>query len=1444
MSIHTREARPSEAPRAAKAEGRRARAQLAREDALRTPLDPLRERVAAPELAAARGVAIREGLGAALALASAQVAGAEAQRARFDALARDVERDRQPAARAARIADYLRETVHDRRALRADLRALRAEARAHGELRGRGGGLDLAALSERSARAIADAERAAEAAAGVVRVAIENGEADEAEGASAVDPGEALALAQAPGAWSRRAEALLLLRALALRGLSPEAGRALETPLLALAARAEHRWVQPAAVAALAAIAPRAALAVVRERLADPGGGDDFLVRERLLDLAARGVFGAGGWDRLAALACADPSEHVRVRLARGERDRARLARVAAADASHRVRATALIALATRDPVFAEGCLLAALGRDAHGFVVQVAAEEIADLARRGHVRDPRAALAVLARATRRAELDPAVRAHVGDALVAASVHTDPIARDAHALLSEALARTPVGGARVVRDPLLCTIDEERLARVLATLADGDHGVAIDRRPDGVRLHRGEARAVAAWRVIHELFHPAPAKRQGFAHTLARAPRGALRAPPSGLAELTATQVPGERVVSAHDGAWGRALPLVDDLLSIARLGASPVTLATASGLTRLVPPPRWTARLRARASLVFSYGRFAELRRRALDALEPAAQRAYVDEIARVTGIEVRFEPHRFGDFGEGLAPVAAALPLGLAPPSLGEAPELRDDAETPAFPRAAHEASAPRAAEGSREGTVPKGALPALFPLVPTALAPWLDGLPPGREAWDALLRYAASPQGNRLPHLAAYATVVLSAFLIRAASIRRAVDADRAAVPLVIGGWGTRGKSGTERLKAALFQGLGHEALVKTTGCEAMFIHAIPGVPAREIFIYRPYDKATVWEQRDLLELARRLRVRVFLWECMALQPDLVALLQAQWMRDDYSTITNAYPDHEDVQGPTGHDVATVIAEFVPTSGNLFTTEEQMLPLLRDRARARGTRLRAVPPRDAELIPADLLARFPYQEHPRNVALVAALAQSLGVPPAVAIAEMADHVVPDLGVLKTYAEVPHLGRTLSFANGMSANERTGALGNWQRCGFDRHDPDREPAVRVVTVVNNREDRVARSEVFARFLAEDVAAHAHFVIGTNVGGFLGFLREALARQAEALSPTRDLGGDGTERLRAARARLDRAFARVKIGRVDAASAAAELAALGLPRPPLEALERLLTPTTPGEAYEAGKAAIAAGLGELGVSGDASPHVAAMLAGRRAVRAVQLALARDLGAAPAEVDRVFRAAFEAIFWAGVIPIHDAATTGDQILHAIAEAMPPGARVRIMGVQNIKGTGLDFVYRWVSIDAVAAWVAALGSARAEEREDAARALALHGDYGLLDAELALSALLRARERERERVPHGETVGYEAAIAQVQAAVEERRARLGARRGRSLGERARGVIGRTFDYLDSMRRRRLAGGVLDALVAGRLSHAGAARGMREILARARGGWLTG
>ena len=114
--------------------------------------------------------------------------------------------------------------------------------------------------------------------------------------------------------------------------------------------------------------------------------------------------------------------------------------------------------------------------------------------------------------------------------------------------------------------------------------------------------------------------------------------------------------------------------------------------------------------------------------------------------------------------------------------------------------------------------------------------------------------------------------------------------------------------------------------------------------------------------------------------------------------------------------------------------------------MLPVLAEEARRKNARLIVVARRDHLLLSDDLLARFPYREHPRNIALVRRLAVELGLDPDLATADMADHVVPDLGVLKVYPTVVHRGRRLTFINGMSANDRTGFLSNWQRTSCER--------------------------------------------------------------------------------------------------------------------------------------------------------------------------------------------------------------------------------------------------------------------------------------------------------------------------------------------------------------------------------------------------------------
>src|SRR3546814_6764892 len=105
--------------------------------------------------------------------------------------------------------------------------------------------------------------------------------------------------------------------------------------------------------------------------------------------------------------------------------------------------------------------------------------------------------------------------------------------------------------------------------------------------------------------------------------------------------------------------------------------------------------------------------------------------------------------------------------------------------------------------------------------------------------------------------------------------------------------------------------------------------MCLHGSSFGDLTEMFLFRPYDKATIWEQFNLLRISRGLRAHVFLWECMGLNPSYVRVLQQDWMRDDIGTITNTYPDHEDVQGPAGRNIPEVMCEFIHSGDRKSTS-----------------------------------------------------------------------------------------------------------------------------------------------------------------------------------------------------------------------------------------------------------------------------------------------------------------------------------------------------------------------------------------------------------------------------------------------------------------------------------------------------------------------------------
>ncbi|HRI54535.1 MAG TPA: capsule biosynthesis protein CapB, partial [Pseudomonadota bacterium] len=783
-------------------------------------------------------------------------------------------------------------------------------------------------------------------------------------------------------------------------------------------------------------------------------------MRQHFVVLLGRREQDAAAFTLLAEqVRCGEPSEHVRLAWPAALRatggggaaalleELAGAGSAAAADKSPRVRAAAVIALAEllRRGQADTTAVLTALLADPEPLVYQIVIEEIEALALQQKLTAGAATALDAALARRAAALpakltEPTMRAR--EALASLS---PPLAA-ARQELAPKLKALPLG-ASLSLSTQVAPLD---FGRLLSQLAGDGFGYYAQPIAGGYRVERGARFVRRAWRLLHELRMHSPYKRQDALHSIGREFYGQLRAPAGLLAEATNTAVPGEPLASPSDGTWGAQLPTVDDILSMPLLGAEPVLIFSSRGLTELTPPRSAPARLRARLSVTARYAELAELRLRSLDPLDPSDKTRYAEALAAL-GFTLVQRPY-------------SELTLQSDVPVLPPAPGRGSDAA----------------------------------PLAPGALALLVS---PGDFA--GLTHYLTSPSENTFGQLG-FAVMVVGALMLASNLRQRArISRDRAAIPLCIGGWGTRGKSGTERLKAAMMHGLDVNVLTKTTGCEAMFIHGIPGRKPTEIFIHRSYDKATIWEQRDLLALAARLHADVFLWECMALSGPLVSVLSEEWMRDDLQTLTNAYPDHEDIQGPAGHDVARSIAGFMRSGGTVITSEEQMLPVLADEARRKRARLITLAARDHLLLADDLLARFPYREHPRNVALVRRLAVELGLDPDLATADMADHVVPDLGVLKVYPTVTHRGRRLTFINGMSANDRTGFLSNWHRTGCER--PIEQPGRWVVTVVNNRYDRVARSKAFAEIIVRDASAERHILIGTNLAGLRVYVAQAL---------------------------------------------------------------------------------------------------------------------------------------------------------------------------------------------------------------------------------------------------------------------------------------------------------------------------------------------------
>ncbi|MYL24452.1 hypothetical protein GLV89_11765 [Halomonas alkaliantarctica] len=1150
---------------------------------------------------------------------------------------------------------------------------------------------------------------------------------------------------------------------------------------------AEPVWLQTEALSLLSALGHEEVLTIIERRLASPAKGDDFFVRQHAVKVLATQEKLPPA---LLESACRDDSPTVRQALIELLVERAPqaleslLEHLTLKDEAQAVRNLAVHALprlvkahahtlplvrrllesGTREETCATTLRLYCHGIPAIAFVLleQERQDDFDTWAEEG--------LGVLTRLNTQA-LDFRVRRWAAQARERLWCLADPEARALHEHIKHHLDNTPAKKTRRLKLPR--AVDADRLGRVLGLFTQQDFGLDVNVKGRRLSWRRWERFRFRLWRLWYEMTHASASKRQAGYHTLGRVYYGLLQVPSARLAELSATQVPGEPLQMPEEAGWRPYLPLVDQLISSLDQGwpTQPMHLYTSEGVTEITPPKGFIARLKARLKLTFGFSRYARLRN-----WEPGrgmSVRGYVEALRRL-GFQVRFRPHT--DF-EG-----HALPA--------------DPAVTRFFSLA------------------------------------WLSPLL--LEWWQRYTDYFVSLYQNSLRQLMVFLGGMGALFLGRHAVTNATTRRARNGLALVIGGWGTRGKSGTERLKAALFNGLGLEVLSKSTGSETVLLHGESHRPLQEMLLFRPYDKATIWEQASITKLARKLDVDVFLWECMGLRAFYVQILQKQWMRDDIATITNTYPDHEDIQGPAGIDIPQVMTEFIPRRATLVTSEEEMLPILEQTCRKLGTRCFQSNWINIALLPEDILARFPYAEHPANIALVVRLAETLGLSPLFALKAMADHVIPDLGALKEYPPARVRGRTLAFTNGMSANERLGALGNWRRMGFDTQDPQKDPGVWVTTLINNRADRQARSRVFADILVNDISADRHFLIGTNLEGLMDDIERAWERRyADASLFTEEASPRDTWRRQAQHLRVPTSREAV-IDRLAAMLEGLEVTPdkseldehLDDPSPCLAAFEEELS-----EAYR--KAVL-------------EQH-RLTLKEWQAFDALDQRLASRQSAASLEKSALEKDARELLWqwFKGRLEVVPSPTvSGEALVDLVAERTPPGYTNRIIGMQNIKGTGLDWVYRWQAWDSLYHAGEKLLHGDSRQARQALKFLGEFKAYGVLSMEYMQALLKQVRER-----PLAQEERAEAELELIEKRLEARRkalektddANVAAHRG--LWQPLLGFLEAFLDVGDAVRRRRRADRIYRDLTTQRISSTRAAKELKYLDSRQKGGWLS-
>jgi hypothetical protein len=200
-----------------------------------------------------------------------------------------------------------------------------------------------------------------------------------------------------------------------------------------------------------------------------------------------------------------------------------------------------------------------------------------------------------------------------------------------------------------------------------------------------------------------------------------------------------------------------------------------------------------------------------------------------------------------------------------------------------------------------------------------------------------------------------------------------------------------------------------------------------------------------------------------------------------------------------------------------------------------------------------------------------------------------------------------------------------------------------------------------------------------------------------------------------------------------------------------------------------------------------------------------------------------------------------------IILVHNYHASGNDVVTVIKENTPFGLENTIIGMQNIKGTGLDFAYRWVAWNNCYKICQDLQSDNSNKIRQGVEALANFNEHGILSIELSLQSLALA-----QKTLATQTQYYQSQIhiieqtikdAQKQNKMQDTQNPMQKSLSKKIILKILEITEAFLDAGDAVKRKKRANLIYKDLTNHHISHKKAAIELQKITKRQKGGWFV-